>query len=724
MVDKFVSTRDYNAGKGRQPFYPLNVVYFVRNSESNLRRILDDYKLSPEAVEKPDCFERCFPFLFRSLTLPVNPPRYGDARTLFVAGKRSHDGPPNWRRAYAYLQTQAETNPEFSRFTEYWSPDLPVKDCLMEFMTLDSHMFSLEMHNALSTLYSKECIIARDAEEMAVAREYLDLVAYRLSTVCIALNEHPHIRAAAYRDDDGNRLGAGYTSELAVLLESHLSAYKHEHPEWLPVGSTVGTGDNLDDRNGAPPEPATLLIVDRVADIAPALAHSMSYEAMLVDVLDATPGQAFHLDNAGKEEELLLTDADPVYAALRSESFFTATRRLEAATQAAIDFERDSTTASTGLAEMAMRAALIAGPEFNGLKVKIRQHQQLQAQVTHAIGREGYADMIRLQQELLTHVDDTGADVSATALRSAVKQMLGRPFMDNVLSTRLLCLYFLTQPSLDLAERRELMAMARLDDSERHALSNLPNIGVPLIRRSTEPSPLGAPSLSKREAKAAAKAQAADELCRYEAKVVRAVRDAVTGTLDELQFPFVRMPEAQFAPGSYERRVKASGGRQRNRSRLDNARQSVFLGSALRGLSFAAMEASGSSRRAKQSKFGGRAGSSAGAAAASPAETAAPAADGMDPNMNPAARIVSEVLQPPSSGVRGGRVIVFVLGGISISEITALQRVSRELKRELVFGGTSVLAQTDFIGQLYRTEPREEDDPHKGAAAGEGAQAD
>ena len=57
----------------------------------------------------------------------------------------------------------------------------------------------------------------------------------------------------------------------------------------------------------------------------------------------------------------------------------------------------------------------------------------------------------------------------------------------------------------------------------------------------------------------------------------------------------------------------------------------------------------------------------------------------------------------------GGRIVVFVVGGITQLEVAALERMSRETGREIVYGGTSLLTFRDLLDQLYHVDPEVED---------------
>ncbi len=161
----------------------------------------------------------------------------------------------------------------------------------MEFFPLDTNMFSLEMPDAVKDLYSAASVTASSAVIRDI-RELLDLVAFRLSTVCISMNERPYIRYHQPRTEDGERQGRSYPFTLSTFLEAHLAAYAQAHPEWAPTGhkKASSSGDGRAQKGNMPQEPATVIILDRVADLASVMVHDLGYQSLMGDLLNWIPG--------------------------------------------------------------------------------------------------------------------------------------------------------------------------------------------------------------------------------------------------------------------------------------------------------------------------------------------------------------------------------------------------------------------------------------------------
>lgn len=70
------------------------------------------------------------------------------------------------------------------------------------------------------------------------------------------------------------------------------------------------------------------------------------------------------------------------------------------------------------------------------------------------------------------------------------------------------------------------------------------------------------------------------------------------------------------------------------------------------------------------------------------------------------AAMLSRYLEPVKNRVyEGGRVFVFFIGGITQSEMAALDRLSKETNREIIVGGTSVMTARDCLEELESTDP-------------------
>jgi hypothetical protein len=207
-VDKFETKKQTDKGLGRRPYFPLDALYFVRNTRANLERILNDYE-APYVPVGEDCFERVCPCVFRGIKVEVPDPQYGDCRLLLVAARADVGAAPRWQEAHEFLESSLTAQPRWARLGEYWQRDSPLPDCLVDFHSLDTACFSLEMPDVLATLYARRLAGTPSRATQQEVYDLLDAVAYRLMHVCVALNEQPYVRFSEPLDDAGAPLGSG-----------------------------------------------------------------------------------------------------------------------------------------------------------------------------------------------------------------------------------------------------------------------------------------------------------------------------------------------------------------------------------------------------------------------------------------------------------------------------------------------------------------------------------
>eukprot|EP01138_Halocafeteria_seosinensis_P010926 gb/GECG01011160.1/.p1 GENE.gb/GECG01011160.1/~~gb/GECG01011160.1/.p1 ORF type:complete len:335 (+),score=35.83 gb/GECG01011160.1/:1-1005(+) len=236
VVDKFETKREAEKNLTRRPYYPLDVLYYIRGNEWNLNRVLSDYEL-PHIPLGEDCFERCFPWLFpKEEEANMPKPLYGECRLLTVAGHQSQDSTPNWEKVRAYLKQWAEQEPRYSSFLKYFRDDSAIKDCIVEYYALDTNLFSLGLPNTFSTLYEHKMMsVTQNPEAWTQVQNTLDGIAYRVASALIVMNEKPYIRFSERSEDTGGRR-RGYTSMMATFLEDHLMKYHQAHSSWTPTG--------------------------------------------------------------------------------------------------------------------------------------------------------------------------------------------------------------------------------------------------------------------------------------------------------------------------------------------------------------------------------------------------------------------------------------------------------------------------------------------------------
>ena len=230
--------------------------------------------------------------------------------------------------------------------------------------------------------------------------------------------------------------------------------------------------------------------------------------------------------------------------------------------------------------------------------------------------------------------------------------------------------------------------------------------------QSSEPKSDGSPfhddETLKRNRKAA---EATKKLCRYTTKLEDVVTLAAAGTLPEETFPWVRSPPPKGSTPQYDATSLSAA-----------LASKAAHGEAINRYTAEVMASAGgdrgkvqAKRRVKGSRFakedGGDGGGGSGMAGSSQGGSA-PSGSGSDP--------FSRSMDAPKPRVYvAGRIVVFVVGGVTQLEIAAMDRLSHATNREVIVGGTSLLTARDFLEQAYDTEPQDDfdgDDDGKGGS--------
>jgi hypothetical protein len=193
---------------------------------------------------------------------------------------------------------------------------------------------------------------------------------------------------------------------------------------------------------------------------------------------------------------------------------------------------------------------------------------------------------------------------------------------------------------------------------------------------------------------------ATPRICRYISKLEDVVTNHINGTLSEEQYPWMLPPArtgdalatATALPSSV---LQTQGIRGNEFDPITNAVLAEKMAGGTGAATAATVRRTAKSKRAAEGT--GAAGAAAGA--------------GVDASGNPPDPFVRALEKPKPRYYVGGRVIVFVVGGITPAEIAAMQRISTTTQREVICGGTSVMTPRDVLEQLYMTdEPVDDED--------------
>lgn len=258
--------------------------------------------------------------------------------------------------------------------------------------------------------------------------DHLDTIAYRIMSACITLNEYPYIRYS--------QSSRGVSEMVARSLAKFLKRYREEHPSFIPWGDPKGARD--DDvigpgargilRPGEPPEPATVIVVDRVDDIAPALLHDITYACLVTDLLDHEPCTPYRYSyrKGGNtvEKDVLLDDTDPVWRMLRYEDMGAVIDAVDEGVRqgnARSDSRRDLDPHDVN--DLRELMAAVTGDE-KLVQEKFSQHYRMKAAIVDGFEKRALHEVCSLEQVLVTGCDADGAAVKAKDIEARMRALM------------------------------------------------------------------------------------------------------------------------------------------------------------------------------------------------------------------------------------------------------------------------------------------------------------
>ena len=447
---------------------------------------------------------------------------------------------PMYKRAHVFFSfklsdTQMET---LARASELVNRCGTFAELYLHYVPYESRAFTSDQPLALNGL-SSEATATRSTAA--------------LLTVCATLKERPVIRFQ--RGSAG-----GVCEKVATALKREGDAL------WGKLEKT-----------GVVPksQPATVLVLDRSADTSALWLHEFFYEAMALDVLDGTSVQwslgledpkedssaqratsvnaTFTYDfvsgkGAREKKQAILSDQDDIWSRLRGLHFHQARETLNVEIQEFKKKHSALTSISKGeegkvLSTEMQLQALRSLPEYQELMGSYWAHIELTGKCDAAVNDLKLMDVTKLEHELCTGLDEDGKEVTAVKLLTALTGLLQHGGLADEQKLRL-CLLYATQMG-DISEssvQALIKSTASLKPEYQQIFNSFLGLGLPGATRFTSaPKPVhrmqadkNLMKLNKQRCKDATLANS-----RFVSRVTALSESALTGTLDENEFPFV-----------------------------------------------------------------------------------------------------------------------------------------------------------------------------------------
>jgi syntaxin-binding protein 1 len=252
-----------------------------------------------------------------------------------------------------------------------------------------------------------------------------------------------------------------------------------------------------------------------------------------------------------------------------------------------------------------------AMPQYQDMLNKYSMHINLQTAAMdtfNSIDNKNLVKIVSLEQDMAVGEDSDGRPVKN--LISSMPPFLTDNQVELFDKLRLLMIYIISQEGIKDTDRKRLMELAKLNNNDQSAISNLRYLGVTLLK--------GSKIKNKQKIKEKSKKKQRDdappfELSRYVPLLKQIIEDASSNTLSNTDFPFIKEPSS--APST-------------------NKKEEVSL------------------RKGSQPRWA-----------------------------NKGKERKSEI-----SNSGGDRIIIFIAGGITYSEMRCVYEISQKLNREVILG--------------------------------------
>ncbi|BFZ56686.1 hypothetical protein PYCC9005_003734 [Savitreella phatthalungensis] len=461
--------------------------------------------------------------------------------------------------------------------------------------------------------------------------------AQRIVCVCATLGEYPIVRY--YRPRDCQHPARVLAEKLAKQVQHELDEYARGNEDFPPQSSR--------------PQ-GVLLITDRCVDLQAPLLHEFTYQAMVNDLLPIRDGKfyEFAITNSKGAETMkeTISEADNVWTSVRHMHMSIAIDKLVQ------DFNRFT-------ADNAAFADDGKGATTNLNTIR----NMLAGMDSYASGKDKYSLYITMAQECMQLFESrqmpltgiieqncaTGRTAEGKNVRGLLEAML--PLLDdqNISGedrARMLLTYVIYKWGLFPDDRRKLSTHAQLPSKFRAALDNLDLVGVPPSRDPRGRASRKAAQAAQFQQQAGSRRSSVDEqeaafeLSRYEPAIKTAVRELVRGGLSNELWPYVKD-----GPNSPTAQLNGSASMLASHSAAGARPGAIGLASH-----------SGSLRTNRPAWAKGR-----------------------------------SMTETPKQ-----RIIVFVAGGATYSEVRSVYELSRETNRDVYLGATNVVTPGEWLGVL------------------------
>lgn len=434
--------------KARQPFPTLEAIYFMEPTVENCDLVAKDF----ENFHQPLYF-RAHVFLTRK---PSKPEDVECIKSLFQRLKGIPEQAKKHTLRRFYLPGRAPPPDHPSRLATLLEVNL-------DFLAVEEHCFHLDLPRSLLQLFGPDV----EQGKLCEAR-----IVDGLASLCATLHEYPYIRYP-----ESNVL----CERIARNLGDHFNYFFSVDDSFWYHGDTEHSTQAR----------STVLVLDRRDDLATPLLHEFTYQSLIYDLLKSRDMLIQY--GQSSTEQALISESDSLWQSFRYAHITSVIERIislakESAELAVYRYHEQQGSAGEDFSLSELAQVIKELPAFQEFMAKHKMHRLLAQACMDRIAEEQVTVTSSLEQEIATAVDQAGNTVSETKLLSEISKCMKRMEVDpnDKLRVALLHAVVLGQVSQEIVSKF-------INDSDMNpalaekALLGLGSLGVRLLSSAYQP---------------------------------------------------------------------------------------------------------------------------------------------------------------------------------------------------------------------------------------------
>eukprot|EP01080_Neovahlkampfia_damariscottae_P006730 gene6730-10895_t len=389
---------------------------------------------------------------------------------------------------------------------------------------------------------------------------------------------------------------------------------------------------------------ALIFILDRSVDTVAPLVHEFTYQAMFQDLLRVEKGNIYtyeYVDGENKtvSKKVVIDDNDKIWVKYRHLHIVESRKAIK---NELVDF-RDNSGMNLSKQDRKnmkiedMSSMMRKLPQYNTTLANYSLHYNAGQKLNDLFKKRHLVQIATEEQDMAT-----GKDVNGNSPKYDIADILRKKDVPNSDKLRLIMLYVISKGGIKKDAQRKLVDVAKLSPQEEDALNNVLIVKPP---KSFSFGSLMSNLFGQKNS------STSDEISYELSRFLPAVKDLslkiLKGTLSEKEYPYISKPSSEFKIESCKPNKK-----------MEKKIEEEEIGG------------------------GGRLG-------------------GGGPSWNFLPKKKEEtILNTKEIKKNDYKLYLFVVGGVTYSEVRTAYELEKEYNMEVIIGGTSVLRPVDFLDKL------------------------